>query len=123
MAAALEYTGLKELVSALREIDTETLGQVKQAMGEVGQVVTDEARRMFEPFDRHSAQGFETRVRVGAEALVVVGQRLTKTTGTKPSWGALQMTEALIPARSKKLNEASYILENRVGRVLSRHGF
>ncbi len=123
MAAGLEYTGLRELTSALKEIDVQVLGQVKQAMGEVGQIVTDEARRMFEPYSRFTAQNFETRVRVGAEALVIVGQRLTKTTGTKPDWGAKQMREALIPARSKKLDESALILENRVGRLLHRHGF
>lgn len=122
-AAALEYTGLRELIKALKLIDLNVVGELKEALAEVGEEVRKEAQQLFEPYDRYSAQGFETRVRPGGEALVVVGQKLKKTTGTNPSWGALQMTEALLPARQLKYAEAAVILEQKVGGLLLRHGF
>jgi hypothetical protein len=121
--AALEYSGLRELIKALKNIDLHLVNELKEALAEVGEEVRKEAQHLFEPFDTYSAQGFETRVRPGSEALVVVGQKLKKTTGTKPSWGALQMTEALIPARQIKYTEASVILEQKVGGLLHRNGF
>jgi hypothetical protein len=58
-----------------------------------------------------------------AEALVIVGQRLRKTTGLRPDWGARQVVEALLPARAEKLDDAAELLEERVSLALAEHGF
>lgn len=122
MAAALEYSGLRELIHALKEVDVHVIPAIKERLEEVGEVIRREAQHRFESIDRYSAQGFETRVRPGSEALVVVGTRL-RSRGTNPDWGALLMTKALLPARSAKFDEAAEILENRVGSLLHQHGF
>lgn len=123
MSAALEVEGLRELLAALKQVEHRIYPELVAAMREVGDVVRDDARRRFSPVDRFSAQGFETRVRPSSEALVIVGQRLRKTTGNHPEWGARQMREALLPARHAKYDEANEILEKRMGRLLRAHGF
>lgn len=124
MPAALEIEGLREVLVALKQVDEHTQKELVAGMREVGDVVRDDARRRFSTVDRYSAQGFETRIRPSSsEALVIVGQRLRKTTGTHPDWGARQVREALLPARHAKYDDAHEILEKRVGRLLAVHGF
>lgn len=123
MSAVIQYEGLHDLVRALRVLEADVLPELKRDMGRVGDVVRDDARRRFEHIDTKTAGGFETRVRLGGGALVVVGQSLRKTTGKRPDYGARQMTEALLPARAAKRDEAVRILEDGAGRLLQKHGF
>jgi len=71
---------------------------------------------------RRTAEGFRTYVR-GQGSTVQVEQSLRKTTGLRPDWGALQMTEALLPARDEKLDEVADRIEDGVGGLLRKHGF
>ena len=123
MPAALEYEGLREVLVALKSVHDQIVPIVTEELAAVGDVVKKDAVRRFEPFDSISAHGFQTRVRPGSTALVIVGQSLRKVTGARPQWGALQMTAALLPARSAKMEEAALMLENRVGRLLRSRGF
>lgn len=123
MPAALEYEGLHELLLALKALDAGIVPVITEELAAVGEIVKKDAVRRFDPYDPVSAHGFETRVRPGATTLVTVGQSLRKVTGARPQWGALQMTAALLPARSAKLDEARLMLENGVGRLLRQHGF
>lgn len=127
----LHYEGLRELAQALKQVDTELLGELQKELGKVGEVVRAEAYGLFtkgvarsESIQR-TAANFETRVRAGgnAKAIVVVGQRLPSTTGTRPDYGGLQMTRALLPARERKIDEAAQILEDGAYALLRRHGF
>lgn len=129
----LQYVGLRDLALALREVKREAYDAIADGLEDVGEAVREEAREIF-PRSRNirlrdraaaraSAAGFETRVRPGAEALVVVGQRLRKTTGLHPEWGELQVRYGLWPAREHRLEEAGSILEERIGATLRANGF
>lgn len=128
---SLRYEGLRELAQALRETDRALLNELKVELEKVGEVVRIEAVRLFTKGVARSAsiqktaEGFETRVRAGGQAkdLVVVAQHLSKTTGKRPDYGALQMTRALLPARDAKLDEAAQILEDGAYKLLHEHGF
>lgn len=118
----IRYEGLRDVLLAFRELDREAYAAVSEGLHEVGEVVREDATRRFDKYDRKSAAGFEARVRPGAESAVIVGQKLRKTTGLRPDWGALQVTRALLPARTAKLEEAGLLLEARVGATLRAHG-
>ncbi len=108
---------------AFKQVESGILPELRADLGKVGDVVRDEARRRFESVSSKTAAGFETRVRVGSSALVVVAQSLRKTTGSRPDYGATQMRLALLPARAAKHDEAVDILEAGAGRLLHRNGF
>src|SRR4051812_31611934 len=99
---SIRYEGLREVAQALREVDRGALVELTKDLGEVGGVVERDARSRFDRIDAASAAGFDTRVRVNSSSLglVTVGQKLRKTTGRRPDFGALQVTSALLPARA-----------------------
>jgi hypothetical protein len=125
----IAYEGLNQILTALKELEADTYLQLKDDLRQVGDVVRDDARHRFTGGVARSASvqttamGFETRVRTGAVDVVVVAQKLRKTTGLRPDWGALMMTKALIPARSAQYPRALQILEEGAVKVLREHGF
>ncbi len=124
MSTAIQYEGLREIAQALREVDKETLAELTRDLGDVGHVVEHEAVDLFDAIDARSAAGFDTRVRINTSsmALVSVGQSLRKTTGRRPDYGTLQVEDALLPARDRKIGEAVHILEDGAMKLLRRHG-
>jgi hypothetical protein len=96
-----------------------------------GDFVRDDSRHLFTggaartASIQKTADNFETRVRAGgqSEAILVVGQKLRKTSGLHPEWGALQMTKAFLPAQARDMDEVTHILADGVGNLLRRHGF
>lgn len=124
MAASIQYEGLRQIAQALKETDQAALRELTDDLGRVGGVVEREAVSLFDRIDARSAAGFDTRVRVNSSsmALVSVGQSKRKTTGLRPDYGALQVTEALLPARDRKIGEAVRILEDGAVRHLREHG-
>lgn len=123
-ASGLRIHGLREVVRGLKLVDLELVRDIKDELEKAGELVRKEARRRFEPFDRFSAQGFVTRVRpTSLSSTVTIEQNLRKTTATHPQWGALQMTQALIPAREEVVDQVFDQLDDLVGRVLRTHGF
>jgi hypothetical protein len=122
--SGIEVHGLREAIRGLKLVDEEIVRDLKDELVVVGELVRRDARRRFEPFDKFSAQGFVTRVRPSSvTSTVTIEQNLRKTTGTHPAWGALQMTEALIPAREFMMPVVMARLNGLVGRVLKNHGF
>lgn len=131
-AASIHYEGLREVALALKEVDEHLLGELKGDLEKVGNVVCDEAQILWfqrlRKFDRgpRSAQsitrtglGFQTRVRLGrGGSLVSLEQTQRKTTGRRPDYGALQVRDAMLPARARKLGEAERILEDGAVRLL-----
>src|ERR1051326_4782849 len=107
----IRYEGLRELAQALHSVNRDLYDSVRGGLKEAGELIRADARGRFEKYNKASADGFETRVRMGAGALVVVGQRLRKTTGLRPDFGALMMTKALLPARMDKLDQAAALVE------------
>ncbi len=124
MGASIQYEGLRQIAQALKETDESTLAELQRDLGDVGDVVKTEAVDLFDRIDARSASHFDTRVRVNSSslALVDVGQSLRKTTGKRPDFGKLQVEEALLPARDRKIAQATRILEEGAIKNLARHG-
>jgi len=135
---AVKYTGIDEVVQALRGVDDKLLYTLNEQMREVGDVVRDDARdRFVAKFSERrtlqsalsvarTAENFQTQARgitSGTTVRVAVGQRLRKVTGKRPDWGSEQMTWGLVPARDAELEKASVILEDGVYGLLHTHGF
>lgn len=134
---ALHYTGIDELIQALRATDAELLPALKQEFEKVGDVVRDDAReRLTAHFEagrsrrsaesiRRTAEGFQTQVRgvtTGRAVRVLVGQTLRKKTGRRGDWGGEQMRFGLVPARDAKLDDAAEALEAGAFGLLHRNG-
>jgi hypothetical protein len=82
-------------VRACNRADRETKLYVKKTLAEAGETVKADAASRFASYDTKSAAGFRSKALVRG---VFVGQRLRKTTGKHPWYGALQMIVALRPA-------------------------
>ncbi len=122
--ASIRYEGLREIAQALKETDKGMLRELTDDLALVGGVVEKAAVTLFDRIDARSAAGFDTRVRINTstQALVSVGQSLRKTTGLRPDYGAIQITEALLPARDRNIGQATRILEEGAISLLRRNG-
>lgn len=135
---AVKYTGIDEIVQALRGVDDQLLTTLDTSMREIGDVVRDDARGLFvAKFSERSsvasalsvartAENFQTQARgitSGATVRVQVGQRLRKKTGKRPDWGARMMEFGLVPARDETERQQAQILQDGAYALLHRHGF
>jgi hypothetical protein len=105
--------GLREFQRAAARAGKESRTEVRAALREAAEPVRSEAVALFTPVDARSAAGYRVAVR---QRGVAVEQRLRKTTGRRPQYGALQMTRALLPA----LKRHEHTIERRVERALDR---
>lgn len=94
--------GLREFQRAANKAEKETKKVVRDRLKEAGDVVRQEAARLFSPINAKSAAGYRTRARIGS---VFVEQSLRKTTGLHPRYGSLQMRRALLPALEAESDE------------------
>lgn len=109
----LVVKGYRDFLRACARADKETKKAVRTEIRRAGEVVRREATDRFNPYSSKSAAGYRVRVR---QTGVIVEQSLRKTTGTNPRWGALQMTQALIPARAAK----EHLLIEEMDRAIDR---
>lgn len=134
----VKYTGIDEIVQALRGVDDQLLTTLDTSMREIGDVVRDDARTLFTAkFSERSsvasalsvartAENFQTQARgitSGTTVRVAVGQRLRKKTGKRPDWGARMMEFGLLPARDETQRQQADILQDGAFALLHRHGF
>jgi proline dehydrogenase len=103
--------GYREFMRATAKAEKETKRTIHTRLREAGDIVRQDAARRFERYDEKSASGFRIRSRVGG---VFVEQKLRKTTGYHPEYGALQMRTALLPALDAKSGE----VERRMDQAL-----
>jgi hypothetical protein len=115
------YPGLTQLLNDLKELAPECAKELRETLREVGKGTAEEATRLAT--DAGYGDKVDFRVYVRSAGLVQVEEAKRKTTGTRPDFGALQVREDLIPARDAKLEGAVRDLEERIERVLRRHGF
>ena len=106
--------GYKEFLRACDHAGKDTKKFVRGAYREVGELVRVEATQLFDPYDTRSAAGYRVRVR---QRGVAVEQSLRKTTGKRPDYGALQMTEALLPARQRKEHQVEAAFDTAIDKV------
>lgn len=96
MAARVHVKGLSGMIKAADAAGKETGKLVRDRLREMAEPVLADARSRLSRYDARSASRLGISVRrVGT---VAVEQRLRRTTGAHPQFGALQMQKALIPA-------------------------
>jgi hypothetical protein len=120
MAGAVRVKGLKELQRDFRKMSKDLTKELRSELREVGDIVRDDARRRFAGVDARSAAGYRTVVRARG---VAVEQRLRRTTGAHPEYGAMQMRQALSPAVDDKQDEVVDRLDEMLGKLAGRNGF
>jgi len=112
--------GLAELNRAFRASDKALTKELRKELREAGNIVRDDARPRFASVDAGSAAGFHTVVR---QRGVSVEQRLGRTTGQRPDFGALQLRRALEPALDAKQGEVVDQLDGMLDRIGRQQGF
>lgn len=106
--------GYREFLRACQRAEKSTNKEMRAALAKAAEPVRAEAARIFEAVHARSAQGYRVKVR---QRGVSVEQRLRKTTGAHPEFGALQMREALIPALDSNADEIDRGLVNAVDEI------
>jgi hypothetical protein len=110
--ATIRMRGYREFMRATAKAEKETKDTIHTHLRDAGDVVREDAYRRFTRYDTRTASGFRIRSRVGG---VFVEQKLRKTTGQHPEYGALQMRVALEPALDAKSSE----VERRMDQALA----
>jgi hypothetical protein len=102
-------------------MERDTAKLLAREISDIGKDVAMDARGRLARVSARSAGGIRHRVRRRLE--IQVEQRKGRTTGERPDWGAFQMREALVPARSAKVGETYRRLEDVLDRVGRMNGF
>jgi hypothetical protein len=107
--------GYRELIRALKTLEPDERRQVRAAFREVGESVRVKAAELFQKYSSVSAAGYKVRVR---QRGIAVEQSIRKTTGTRPDYGALQMRQALLPARADTYAHTQAEFEKALDKVV-----
>lgn len=119
MASTVQVKGLKEFIRACDAADKETKKLVRGRLREIAEPVLRDAQSKLSRYDARSASRLGISVRrVGT---VSVEQRLRRTTGAHPQFGALQMSEVLIPALDENADQIERRFEQALDDLI--HGF
>lgn len=124
MPGPFRVLGLAELFAALNAVDKELSAELKASLKEAAVMVADDASAKLStlvPQPSKSAAGIIPRVR-GA-GLLTVEQKLRRTTGKRPDWGARQMSDAFLPAADEDEAKVAAMVEAAIDSVALRHGF
>lgn len=92
----LAVQGLREFLQATDRAGVATKRLVREGLAEATEPVRADAQKRFEPYSTYSASKYYISIR--RAGWVYLQSRLRKTTGKHPEWGALQMSEAFVPA-------------------------
>lgn len=114
MPNTVRVRGYREFVRACDRAGKESKKEVRDAFRKVGDIVKVDAAARFAHIDQRSAAGYRTVVR---QRGVAVEQRLGRTTGTRPDFGALQMRKALDPALAAKEGEIVKAFDDAIDKV------
>lgn len=92
----LAVQGLRSFLQATDRAGRATKRLTREGLAEAAEPVRLEAQRLFNPYSTYSAKAYYISIR--RAGWVYLQSRLRKTTGKHPEWGALQMSEAFVPA-------------------------
>jgi hypothetical protein len=120
MAETVRIVGAKEVERSFRQLRKDVLRELRPALREAGNLVRADAQSNFSSIDARSAAGYKVRVRKRG---VAVEQSLRRTTGQHPSYGALQMRRALLPALNSKGPEALRLIDQAINQAERDAGF
>lgn len=122
--ATTRVSGLRELIVACDAADKATKKLVRDELRKAAEPVRDSARLKLtkgvarSPSIARTAAGY--RVIVRRTGIVSVEQKLRKTTGKRPDFGALQMREALVPALEENRDDVNREMDDAVERIVER---
>ena len=105
---------------SFRQVRKDTLKLMRPALRRAAEPVRAEAASLFNRYDPRSAAGYKVRVRARG---VAVEQSLKRTSGLHPSFGSLQMRQALLPALRDKGEAVKDEIANMVDMVGIKNGF
>lgn len=112
---AVRVRGLRSLLRATDAAGKDTKRLVRDELRKAAEPVRAEAAARFAPYDARSATRYGISVRrVGT---VAVEQRLRRTTGQHPEFGALQMRKALVPALESNEDKVVDALDEALERL------
>jgi hypothetical protein len=120
----LRVLGLSELIKALNAVDRDLARALRASLKEAADFVAKDAgARLSElsPSPARSAAGVVPRVRNAG--LVTVEQKLRRTTGKRPDWGATQMARAFLPAADADADQVAAMVETAIDSVAFSQGF
>lgn len=110
----VQVRGFRELNRACRRTSLGAEVGLRKELREGGKIVRDDAARRFSRYSEKSASKYGVSLR---DRGLSVEQRLRKVTGKRPDWGALQMREALLPAREAHSEEILLRVDAMLGRL------
>lgn len=113
--ATVKVNGLAAMVRAADAAGKETKKQVRDALRQSAEPVLTAARAKLARYDERSASRLGISVR--RAGTVSVEQRLRRTTGARPQFGSLQMTEALMPALDENMDRAEREFEKALDAI------
>jgi hypothetical protein len=123
-AGPFRVLGLAELIQALNAVDRELTVELRARLKEAAALVAEDASSklsQLQPAPSRSAAGIIPRVR--SAGLVTVEQKLGRTTGKRPDWGATQMSRAFLPAADEDAEVVAGMVEKAIDDVATPHGF
>jgi hypothetical protein len=120
MPATVKVTGLKELDRAWKNVDKNLQKQLRGELKTLAEPVAATSRSLGSRFGAKTAGGYVAGARTGG---AVVRQRMRKTTGHHPEFGALQMATVLIPALDQHEDQIVNGVERLFDRIANREGF
>jgi hypothetical protein len=124
MSGFFRTVGLTELIQALNAVDRDLSVALLTKLKEAAEFVSKDASARLadlSPAPTRSAAGIIPRVR--SAGLVTVEQKLRKTTGKRPDWGATQMERAFLPAADADADVVAAMVTKAIDEVASSHGF
>jgi hypothetical protein len=95
MAETLRVNGVKEFIADAEKAEKETKKLVRGRLRDVAKPVLRESRRKLAAYDARSASRLGISLRKAGT--VSVEQRMRRTTGAHPQFGALQQHQVLEP--------------------------
>jgi hypothetical protein len=111
----VKVEGLRELLRATDAAGKETKKLVRDKLRTVAKPVLDAARPKLARYDARSAAKLGISIRkVGT---VSVEQRMRRTTGAHPQFGALQMSKVLMPALSENADQVLHEFDRAVDEI------
>lgn len=120
MATGVRVKGLQETQRAFGKIDKRLRSELGDELKKLAEPAAADARRIASKWGEATASGIQAGRRRGG---AVIRQRRRKTTGQHPSFGALQMREALIPAAEQHEPEVIRGVEELLDKLTSDAGF
>lgn len=114
----IQTRGPREFIRAADAAGRDTKKVVRDRLRKVGDIVREDAQARFDQVDGGRRHKFGVSVRRSGE--VAVEERLRRTTGNRPDFGALQMRKGLIPAGDAKTREAEAEMERALDELADK---